>query len=82
MHADVSGASLISIELFERGNQNVACPIIRAAYWRPSACVDANWWELPYMISTGRIQTLLTCAKAQERRAMLLLYLLANITKI
>ena len=27
--------------------------------------------KLPYMVSAGRIQTLLTCAKAQEWRTML-----------
>ena len=38
-----SGAFLLTTELFERANQIVACPIIRAAHWRTSACADANW---------------------------------------
>ena len=37
------GAFLLTTELFERAKQIVACPITRAAHWRTSACMDANW---------------------------------------
>ena len=34
------------MELFERANQIVACPIARSAHWHPTACADANWRKL------------------------------------
>ena len=41
--ARLSGAFLLTTELFERTNQIVAFPITGAAQWRPNACADANW---------------------------------------
>ena len=70
------GAFLILTELFERANQIIACAVTRQPLVLVWMLIGDNWRHLEARTSIygqyRHIQTLLTCAKSQERREMLL----------